>query len=238
MRQPRVDHWPSPRNLIEHAPSPAAVVPSCLSQSRLGQSMPSWRRRRRVVGTDSAGRILLMIEAERLSGFGCNELIGQPVEMLVPEPGPRRARGTLRRLPRQAHYPGHGRWAPRHRPRMTPETLTRAIEPFFTTKDTARQRTRLATVYGTSINSAVSCASNPAQHGEPSSPSVCRPQTSPSKRRPASLTPAGGTETILVRRPDTKIQYMPGYAGDPMNRYGVLEPDVTTLPKPPPSPNS
>jgi FixJ family two-component response regulator len=34
------------------------------------------------------------------------------------------------------------------------------------------------------------------------------------------------------RRPDTKVLYMSGYAGDLMNRYGVLEPGVTVLPKP------
>ena len=32
--------------------------------------------------------------------------------------------------------------------------------------------------------------------------------------------------------PDTKILFMSGYAGDLMNRYGVLEPGVTVLPKP------
>ena len=33
-------------------------------------------------------------------------------------------------------------------------------------------------------------------------------------------------------RPDTLVLYMSGYAGDLMNRYGVLEPGVTVLPKP------
>jgi two-component system cell cycle sensor histidine kinase/response regulator CckA len=37
---------------------------------------------------------------------------------------------------------------------------------------------------------------------------------------------------LLERRPDTKILFMSGYAGDLMNRYGVLEPGVTVLPKP------
>jgi two-component system cell cycle sensor histidine kinase/response regulator CckA len=37
---------------------------------------------------------------------------------------------------------------------------------------------------------------------------------------------------LLERRPDTKILFMSGYAGDLMNRYGVLEPGVTALPKP------
>ena len=37
---------------------------------------------------------------------------------------------------------------------------------------------------------------------------------------------------LLERRPDTKVLFMSGYAGDLMNRYGVLEPGVTALPKP------
>jgi DNA-binding response OmpR family regulator len=39
-------------------------------------------------------------------------------------------------------------------------------------------------------------------------------------------------EHLLESRPDTKILLMSGYAGDLMNRYGVLEPGVTALPKP------
>jgi DNA-binding response OmpR family regulator len=34
------------------------------------------------------------------------------------------------------------------------------------------------------------------------------------------------------RRPDVKVLFMSGYAGDLMSRYGVLEPGVTVLPKP------
>ncbi|MEV6638274.1 response regulator [Actinoplanes sp. NPDC051470] len=37
---------------------------------------------------------------------------------------------------------------------------------------------------------------------------------------------------LLERRPDTKVLFMSGYAGDLMNRYGVLEPGITALPKP------
>jgi two-component system, cell cycle sensor histidine kinase and response regulator CckA len=37
---------------------------------------------------------------------------------------------------------------------------------------------------------------------------------------------------LLERRPDTKVLFMSGYAGDLMNRYGVLVPGVTALPKP------
>lgn len=37
---------------------------------------------------------------------------------------------------------------------------------------------------------------------------------------------------LLERRPETKILFMSGYAGDLMNRYGVLEPGVSVLPKP------
>jgi FixJ family two-component response regulator len=37
---------------------------------------------------------------------------------------------------------------------------------------------------------------------------------------------------LLARRPDTRVLFMSGYAGDLMNRYGVLQPGVTVLPKP------
>ena len=39
-------------------------------------------------------------------------------------------------------------------------------------------------------------------------------------------------EHLLERRPDTRVLFMSGYAGDLMNRYGVLKPGVTVLPKP------
>jgi FixJ family two-component response regulator len=37
---------------------------------------------------------------------------------------------------------------------------------------------------------------------------------------------------LLERRPDTKVLFMSGYAGDLMNRYGVLQSGVTVLAKP------
>ena len=37
---------------------------------------------------------------------------------------------------------------------------------------------------------------------------------------------------LLERRPNAKVLFMSGYAGDLMNQYGVLEPGVTALPKP------
>ncbi|GLY99894.1 response regulator [Actinoplanes sp. NBRC 103695] len=39
-------------------------------------------------------------------------------------------------------------------------------------------------------------------------------------------------EHLHEKRPDTGILFMSGYAGDLMNRYGVLKPGVTVLPKP------
>jgi PAS domain S-box-containing protein len=38
--------------------------------------------------------------------------------------------------------------------------------------------------------------------------------------------------SLLERRPGTRVLFMSGYAGDLMNRYGVLESRVTILPKP------
>jgi PAS domain S-box-containing protein len=37
---------------------------------------------------------------------------------------------------------------------------------------------------------------------------------------------------LLEQRPTAKVLFMSGYAGDLMNRYGVLQPGVTVLPKP------
>jgi PAS domain S-box-containing protein len=37
---------------------------------------------------------------------------------------------------------------------------------------------------------------------------------------------------VLLMRPGTKVLFMSGYAGDLMNRYGILEPGVAVLPKP------
>ncbi len=39
-------------------------------------------------------------------------------------------------------------------------------------------------------------------------------------------------EALHERRPDTKILFISGYAGDLMSRYGVLRPGITVLPKP------
>jgi PAS domain S-box-containing protein len=181
---------------------------------------------------------------------------------------------------------------------MTPETLERAIEPFFTTAGRGPgSGLGLAIVYGTvnqlggvlRIESSLGCGAVVTIH---------LPTTDqPVEAAPDTPTPAGGTETILVaededgiratltrslsragyttlvaaggadalalaerhpgpihlllsdvvmpgmlgdelaacllaRRPDTKVLFMSGYAGDIMNRHGVLKPGLTVLPKP------
>jgi CheY-like chemotaxis protein len=181
---------------------------------------------------------------------------------------------------------------------MTPQTLARAIEPFFTTKE-AGQGTGLglATVYGI-VHQLGGVLHIESAAGRGAVVTTYLPTTDqPVDTAPSTATPAGGTETILVaededgiretltrslsragytvlaartaaealelaeqhpqaihlllsdvimpgmlgdelatrlheRRPDTDVLYMSGYAGDLINRYGVLEPGVTVLPKP------
>jgi PAS domain S-box-containing protein len=181
---------------------------------------------------------------------------------------------------------------------MTPETLARAIEPFFTTKGPGRgSGLGLATVYGV-VNQLGGVLRLKSVPGRGAVVTIYLPTTDRPVETPAGIpTRAGGTETILVaedeagiretlmrsltavgytvlaaasgpdalhlaeqyahpvhlllsdvimpgmlgdelaehlheRRPDTKILFMSGYAGDLMNRYGVLQPGVTALPKP------
>ena len=203
------------------------------------------------------------------------------------QPGPPIPSGPYARL--TIRDTGHG---------MTPETLSRAIEPFFTTKGHGQGTgLGLATVYGivNQLGGVLRIESSPARGAVVT---IYLPTTDQPIETPPSIpTPAGGTETILVaededgirdtltrtlstagytvlaapngadalhlaeqhpeaihlllsdvimpgmlgdelaerlleRRPDTKILFMSGYAGDLMNRYGVLEPGVTALPKP------
>ncbi len=181
---------------------------------------------------------------------------------------------------------------------MTPQTLARAIEPFFTTKGPGRGTgLGLATVYGI-VHQLGGVLHIESAAGRGAVVTTYLPTTErPVDTSHCTSTPAGGTETILVaededgireavtrrlskagytvlaasnaaealdlagqhpqaihlllsdvimpgmlgnelaaqlgeRRPDTKVLYMSGYAGDLMNRYGVLEPGVTVLPKP------
>jgi PAS domain S-box-containing protein len=181
---------------------------------------------------------------------------------------------------------------------MSPETLERAIEPFFTTKRHGQgSGLGLATVYGivNQLGGVLRIESSP---GRGAVVTIHLPTTDQPVEKPPSIPPpAGGNETILVaedeegirdtltrtlsaagytvlvaahgadalelaerhphvihlllsdvvmpgmrgdelaaclleRRPDTKVLFMSGYAGDLMNRYGVLEPGVTALAKP------
>jgi PAS domain S-box-containing protein len=181
---------------------------------------------------------------------------------------------------------------------MTPQTLARAIEPFFTTKGPGQGTgLGLATVYGI-VHQLGGVLRIESAAGRGAVVTTYLPTTDqPVDTAHSASTPAGGTETILVaededgirdtlartlsragytvlaaptaaealelaeqhpqaihlllsdvimpgmlgdelaahlheRRPNTKVLYMSGYAGDLMNRYGVLEPGVTVLPKP------
>jgi PAS domain S-box-containing protein len=205
----------------------------------------------------------------------------------IPDKGDAPPTGTFARLTVQDS--GHG---------MTPETLKRAIEPFFTTKGHGLGTgLGLATVYGivNQLGGVLRIASTAGSgtaitiHLRTTDRPVDIPAITPS--------PAGGTETILVaededgirdtltrtlaaagytvlaaangagalelaaqhpetihlllsdvvmpgmlgdelatnlheRRPAVKVLFMSGYAGDLMNRYGVLQTGVTVLPKP------
>jgi PAS domain S-box-containing protein len=199
-----------------------------------------------------------------------------------PVPADRYAKLTIRDT-------GHG---------MTPETLARAVEPFFTTNGPGRGiGLGLATVYGI-VNQLGGVLRIKSAPGLGAVFTIYLPTTDQPIDTPSdTFTPAGGTETILVaededgirntltrsltkagytvlvaatgaealdladrharpihlllsdvvmpgmlgdelathlleRRPTTKVLLMSGYAGDLMNRYGVLEPGVTVLPKP------
>jgi CheY-like chemotaxis protein len=181
---------------------------------------------------------------------------------------------------------------------MTPETLQRAIEPFFTTKGHGHGTgLGLATVYGivNQLGGVLRIESTP---GRGAVVTIYLPTTDqPIETPPYAFVPVGGTETLLIaededsirdtltriltkagytlltaanavdalaqaeqhphpihllltdvimpgmlgdelatllhrQRPDTKILFMSGYAGDLMTRYGVLETGVTILPKP------
>jgi PAS domain S-box-containing protein len=181
---------------------------------------------------------------------------------------------------------------------MTPETLARAIEPFFTTKGRGNgSGLGLATVYGI-VNQLGGVLTLDSAPGRGAVVTVYLPTTDRPVDNPRAASPAaGGDETILVaededgiretlsrtlstagytvlaaangaealslveqhpqtihlllsdvvmpgmlgdelaehlreRRPDVKTLFMSGYAGDLMNRYGVLEPGVAVLPKP------
>ena len=65
-----------------------------------------------MVCVDADGRIALVnAQTERLFGYGRDELVGQPVEILVPDAGPRRAPGPPGRLRRRPAAPADGRRA-------------------------------------------------------------------------------------------------------------------------------
>jgi PAS domain S-box-containing protein len=181
---------------------------------------------------------------------------------------------------------------------MTPETLQRAVEPFFTTKGRGLGTgLGLATVYGI-VNQLGGVLHIASTAGDGTTITIDIPSTDQRVDIPTITSPpAGGTETILIaededgirdtatrtlsaagytvltaasggaaldlaaqhpdtislllsdvvmpgmlgdelaaqllaRRPDTRVLFMSGYAGDLMNRYGVLQPGVTVLPKP------
>jgi two-component system, cell cycle sensor histidine kinase and response regulator CckA len=210
------------------------------------------------------------------------EITGDDLQPGDPTPAGVYARLTMRDT-------GHG---------MTPETLSRAIEPFFTTHGRGSgSGLGLATVYGI-VNQFGGVLRLESTPGRGAAITIHLPITEqPVETSPRSATPAGGTETILIaededgiretltrtlsaagytvlaaangsaaldlaehhpqpihllisdvvmpgmlgdelaahlleRRPDTKVLFVSGYAGDLMNRYGVLQPDVTVLPKP------
>lgn len=201
----------------------------------------------------------------------------------TPPPPGRYARLTIRDT-------GHG---------MTPETLRRAVEPFFTTKGRGLGTgLGLATVYGI-VNQLGGVLRIESTTGRGAVVSIHLPTTEEDIQQPPPrrTSERNGTETILVvededanrdaltrtliqagytvlpasggaqalaladqhrqdidlllsdvvmpgmlgselatclleRRPATKVLFMSGYAGDLMNRYGVLESQVTVLPKP------
>jgi PAS domain S-box-containing protein len=181
---------------------------------------------------------------------------------------------------------------------MTPQTLKRAIEPFFTTKGGGLGTgLGLATVYGI-VNQLGGVLHIASTVGSGTAITIHLRTTDRPVETPAIPSPpAGGTETILVaededgirdalmrtlsavgytvlaaadgpaalalaaqhpgtidlllsdvvmpgmlgdelagqlheRRPVVKVLFMSGYAGDLMNRYGVLLTGVTVLPKP------
>ncbi|HEY0000933.1 MAG TPA: response regulator [Actinoplanes sp.] len=183
---------------------------------------------------------------------------------------------------------------------MTPETLQRAVEPFFTTKGRGLGTgLGLATVYGIS-NQLGGVLRLESTVGRGAVVTIHLPTTDEPVQQPAPPRRAAdceGTETVLVaededgirealtralttagytvlaasdgaaalavadhhpqavdllltdvvmpgmlgnelaaglleRRPGTKVLFMSGYAGDLMNRYGVLEAQATVLPKP------
>jgi PAS domain S-box-containing protein len=181
---------------------------------------------------------------------------------------------------------------------MTPETLDRAVEPFFTTKGRGQSAgLGLATVYGivNQLGGTLRLESVPERGTAVTIhlPATDQPVHIPPPIRAAS----GGTETILVaedepgirdtvtrmlvksgytvltaadgidaldlarqhpgpihlllsdvmmpgilgselatrlhhQRPATKVLFMSGYAGDPMNQHGALDHDATVLAKP------
>jgi PAS domain S-box-containing protein len=181
---------------------------------------------------------------------------------------------------------------------MTPETLQRAIEPFFTTKGRGLgSGFGLAIVYGI-VNQLGGVLRIESEPGHGAVFTIYLPTTDQhADTPPAPSTPAGGTETILIaedddgiretlirtltdagyttlaaangtdalalaeqhasavdllltdvvmpgmlgdelaetlhdQRPDTRILFISGYAGDLMSRYGVLKPGLTVLAKP------
>jgi len=205
----------------------------------------------------------------------------------VPDPGDDPPTGTYARLTVQDS--GHG---------MTPATLERAIEPFFTTRGRGLGTgLGLATVYGI-VNQLGGVLRITSAVGSGTAVTIHLPTTDRPVEIPViASTPAGGTETILVaededgirdtvtrtlvaagytvlcaangaaalelaaqhpgtidlllsdivmpgmlgdelvahlheRRPAVKVLFMSGYAGDLMNRYGVLQQGATVLPKP------
>jgi CheY-like chemotaxis protein len=205
----------------------------------------------------------------------------------VPDDGGSRPVGTYARL--TIRDTGHG---------MTPETLQRAVEPFFTTKGRGLGTgLGLATVYGI-VNQLGGVLRISSRTDEGTTITIDLPTTD--RRIEISViasAPIGGAETILVaededgirdtlartlsaagytvltavdggtaltaaerhpgsidllltdvvmpgmlgdelaerlleRRPAIKVLFMSGYAGDLMNRFGVLQTGVTVLPKP------
>jgi PAS domain S-box-containing protein len=205
----------------------------------------------------------------------------------VPATGAAPPTGTYARL--TVHDSGQG---------MTPETLKRAIEPFFTTRGRGLGTgLGLATVYGI-VNQLGGVLRITSTAGSGTEITIhLRTTDRPVEIPMVASAPAGGIETILIaededgirdtltrtlsaagytvlaaangaaalelaaqhpetihllltdvvmpgmlgdelathlheRRPAVKVLFMSGYAGDLMNRYGVLQAGVTVLPKP------
>jgi len=205
----------------------------------------------------------------------------------VPDPGEAPPTGTYARL--TVHDSGEG---------MTPETLKRAVEPFFTTRGRGLGTgLGLATVYGI-VNQLGGVLRITSTAGNGTAITIhLRTTDRPVELPMVAPALAGGTETILIaededgirdtltrtltaagytvlaaadgtaalklaaqhpetihlllsdvvmpgmlgdelaahlheRRPAVKVLFMSGYAGDLMNRYGVLQAGVTVLPKP------